>query len=301
MHKGKTLYKGEKCEVINCVSCGFAHVNPLPQLKEIENFYEKKFYQNIKTSYFADYERDHDWWKMNYTQLLNKMTELYKVSPKRKNQQRTLLDIGSGPGLFLNVATKFGIDALGIEPSAEAYKYSKKTYRAQVLNTTIEELKSHNKKFDFIHSSLVLEHILDPLEFIEKSKDMLVNNGLFCIIVPNDFNPVQDINIKLGRHQWWVSPFEHLNYFNRKSLKKLFEKAGLEVVYENVTFPIDLFLLMDQNYLADSSVGKACHAMRKNFEFNLDKTGSLKFKDKLYKAFSKLSVGRELIIIARKK
>ncbi len=301
MHKGKALYKSEKCEVINCTSCGFAHVNPLPGQKEIEEFYEKKFYQNVKTSYFTDYERDHDWWKLNYTELINTMKELHKVSPRQKDKKRTLLDIGSGPGLFLNVANKLGIDAIGIEPSKEAFKYSVKTYKCNVLNTTIEDVKGYNKKFDFIHSALVLEHILDPLAFIEKSKAMLADNGLFCIIVPNDFNPVQDINIKLGKHHWWVSPFEHLNYFNRKSLKKLFEKAGLEVVYENVTFPIDLFLLMNQNYLAEPAVGKACHTMRKDFEFNIEKAKSEKFKKDLYKAFSKLGVGRELIIIARKK
>ncbi len=301
MHKGKTLYKSEKCEVINCTSCGFAHVNPLPKQTDLEDFYEKKFYQNVKTSYFDDYERDHDWWKLNYTELLNTMEELHKASPKQKNKKRMLLDIGSGPGLFLNTADKLGIDAMGIEPSLQAYKYSKKKYKCNVVNSTIEGLKGYNKKFDFIHSSLVLEHILDPLAFVEKSKAMLAPNGLFCIIVPNDFNPVQTIIHSLGKPQWWVSPFEHLNYFNRKSLRRLFEKAGMEVVYENVTFPIDLFLLMNQDYLTDPVVGKACHLMRKDFEFNIEKSKSEKFKKDLYKAFSKLGIGRELIIIARKK
>lgn len=71
-------------------------------------------------------------------------------------------------------------------------------------------------------------------------------------------------------------------------------------MYESVTFPIDLFLLMDQNYLDDPEVGKKCHAMRKNFEFNMHKTNSDGFKEKLYKAFSKLGIGRELIIMGKK-
>lgn len=300
MHKGKVLNKGKNYTVINCTNCGYAHINPLPGQKEIEEYYEKKFYQNSKTSYFDDYERDHDWWELNYKELINKMEELHGASPKTKKRKKMLLDIGSGPGLFLNVASKLGIEALGIEPSEKAFKYSKNKYKCDVLNTTLEEVKGHRKKFDFIHSSLVLEHVLDPYVFIEKSMAMMADNGLFCIIVPNDFNTIQEINLKLGRQQWWVSPFEHLNYFNPKSLRKLFEKAGLKVVYENVTFPIDLFLLMDQNYLVDSDIGKACHSMRKNFEFNIEKSQSLKFKENLYKAFSKLGVGRELVIIGKK-
>ena len=297
MHQGKIVYQEGKIQVMDCKSCGFAHVNPLPGQTELDDFYEKRFYKDVKTSYFSDYERDHDWWVINYEDILRNFQKL----SSSKNSEKRLLDIGSGPGLFLNVAARNGLDAMGIEPSEDAYEYSKKKYNCNVLNTTLEELDSSWKKFDFIHSSLVLEHILDPSGFIKKSGSMLKKNGLLCVIVPNDFTVIQNINVTLGKRMWWVSPFEHLNYFNQKSLRKLFERSGFNVVYENVTFPIDLFLLMDQNYLDDPEVGKNCHSMRKNFEFNLQKSGNGEFREKLYKAFSKLGVGRELIIIGRKK
>ena len=297
MHKGKILATSGGKDVINCTICGYTHVNPLPTQKELDEFYFKAFYQDVKTSYFEDYERDHDWWSLNYNWLLD---DLLKLSSKKKTDKTRLLDIGSGPGLFLRCAKDKGINALGIEPSKEAFNYSRKKHKVDVLNVTLEKMDQSIEKFDIVHSSLVMEHILEPLKYIKKSKSMLKKDGLLCIIVPNDFNPIQDINVKLGTKLWWVSPFEHLNYFNGKSLRKLVEKAGLKVVHESVTFPIDLFLLMDRNYLDNPALGKECHSMRKSFEFNLEKTKSDKFRQDLYKTFSKLGVGRELVIIARK-
>jgi 2-polyprenyl-3-methyl-5-hydroxy-6-metoxy-1,4-benzoquinol methylase len=298
MHKGNVVFESTQAKVIDCKSCGFAHVNPLPSQAELNEFYEKRFYQNVKTSYFTDYERDRDWWAINYEWVIDDLLKLYKGKKGKSNLR--LLDIGSGPGLFLEVAKRRGIEAKGIEPSKEAYEYSTKKYKCDVVNVTLEELDKSVGKFDIIHSSLVLEHILNPLNFIKKSKALLNASGLLCVVVPNDFNPIQGVMKQLGTPEWWVSPFEHLSYFNRKSIKKLFEKAGLEVVHQSVTFPIDLFLPMGQDYLKNPEVGKACHAMRKNFEFNIHKTKQVKLKDDLYKAFAKLDIGRELIIIGRK-
>jgi 2-polyprenyl-3-methyl-5-hydroxy-6-metoxy-1,4-benzoquinol methylase len=297
MHTGKIIYAKEKTTVIDCKSCSFAHVNPLPAQSELDEFYSKRFYQDVKTSYFSDYERDQDWWTINYEWLIN---ELLRYTGRKDISNLKLLDIGSGPGLFLEIARKKGLNAMGIEPSKEAFNYSTKKYKCKVVNTTLEELDKSEGKFDIIHSSLVLEHILNPLAFIKKAKSMLNIHGLLCVVVPNDFNPIQAVVKGLGKPEWWVSPFEHLNYFNRRSIKRLFEKAGMQVVDQSVTFPIDLFLAMGQDYLSNPDVGKACHAMRKNFEFNIHKTGNVKLKDNLYKAFSKLDIGRELVIIGKK-
>jgi 2-polyprenyl-3-methyl-5-hydroxy-6-metoxy-1,4-benzoquinol methylase len=296
-HIGKTLAVSGEKKVIECKTCGYAHVQPLPTQSELDAFYLNNFYQDVKTSYFDDYERDHDWWVLNYNWLLDDMATL---SGNKSLKGLKLLDIGSGPGLFLKAASDKGLDVLGVEPSKEAYEYSRKKHNVNVKNVTVEELDPKTGEFDIIHSSLVLEHILDPLKFISKSAKLLKKGGLLCIVVPNDFSPIQNINVKLGKKQWWVSPFEHLNYFNRKSLCGLFKKAGMEVVHDSVTFPIDLFLLMDRNYIDNPALGKECHFMRKSFEFNLKQTGSDEFRKKLYSTFAKMGVGRELVFIARK-
>jgi 2-polyprenyl-3-methyl-5-hydroxy-6-metoxy-1,4-benzoquinol methylase len=190
MHKGKILATSGGKDVINCTICGYTHVNPLPTQKELDEFYFKAFYQDVKTSYFEDYERDHDWWSLNYNWLLD---DLLKLSSKKKTDKTRLLDIGSGPGLFLRCAKDKGINALGIEPSKEAFNYSRKKHKVDVLNVTLEKMDQSIEKFDIVHSSLVMEHILEPLKYIKKSKSMLKKDGVLAcqkVILPIEVDPV---------------------------------------------------------------------------------------------------------------
>lgn len=296
MNKNKILSDLGQKYILQNSKYGYGYVYPSPTQDELKYYYNNKFYQESKKTYFEDYERDNDWWVLNYNWHID---ELLLNCSKEVNNLR-LLDVGSGPGLFLKTATDRGIESLGLEPSLKAYEYSTTKYGLKVKNEMLEDFQPLNGKFDIIHSSLVLEHVLDPLGFISKCKDLLFDGGIISIVVPNDYNIIQNINVKLGAKEHWISPMEHLNYFNKESLRKVLIDLGFEVTFESVTFPIDLFLLMGQNYLVQSELGKKCHEMRKIFEFNLFKTDANVFRKELYQSFSNLGIGRELIVIAKK-
>ena len=91
----------------------------------------------------------------------------------------------------------------------------------------------------------------------------------------------------------------NINYFNPDSLTKLVERCGFDVVEVETTFPIDLFLLMEDNYVADPSLGRRCHAKRKALELNLAKAGRSELKQSLYRAFAEIGLGREVVLYAR--
>ena len=106
---------------------------------------------------------------------------------------------------------------------------------------------------------------------------------------------MQEAIVDKGHKQWWVSPYEHLNYFNRDSLKLLFESNGFEVAKETVTFPIDLFVLMGLDYLESPEKGKDAHQMRKSLEFLLNETGNLSLMEDLYESFNAIGVGSRIV------
>jgi predicted SAM-dependent methyltransferase len=149
--------------------------------------------------------------------------------------------------------------------------------------------------------SLVLEHISDPIEFLKLMHQQLNVGGLVSIIVPNDFNPFQLIlRDHLGFDPWWVAPPHHINYFNFKSLAALLEKCGFEVLHQESTFPIDLFLLMGDNYIGNDEVGRVCHTKRMNFEKAMLRAGSGDILTKIYSAIADLNLGREVVIYGKK-
>ena len=155
--------------------------------------------------------------------------------------------------------------------------------------------------FDVINMGEVLEHIPNPIELLKLVHCQLNADGLVCIIVPNDFNPFQmALRDHLGFNPWWVVPPHHINYFDLESLTKLVESAGFEVVHKESTFPIDMFLLMGDNYIGNDALGRECHSRRMNLEKNLAAAGHNSTRESLYKAFADVGLGREIVIVGRK-
>jgi 2-polyprenyl-3-methyl-5-hydroxy-6-metoxy-1,4-benzoquinol methylase len=239
---------------------------------------------------------DKEWWDAVYAARYDKLEEY--LPP----QQRKLLDVGSGPGLFLKLGEQRGWQVMGIEPSEKAADYSKNTLNLDIrecfLNT---ETSKTLGKFDVINMGEVLEHLPDPKVMLKIAFDMLEDGGVLTLIVPNDFNPFQQIlRENCGFEPWWVAPPHHLNYFNISSLSDLVQSVGFRVAHTETTFPIDMFLLMGKNYVGNDQVGREVHQYRKNFELKFDKKETKKLLKEINISFSKLNLGREILLYAIK-
>jgi len=92
---------------------------------------------------------------------------------------------------------------------------------------------------------------------------------------------------------------EHINYFRPSSLKLLVESVGFEVLRVEMSFPMELFLLMGTDYTKDKAQGRACHLMRKNLDFNIGEVG-LHIPEAFKALMGSLNWGREVTVYARK-
>jgi hypothetical protein len=72
--------------------------------------------------------------------------------------------------------------------------------------------------------------------------------------------------------------------------------VGFDVATTSTTFPIDMFLLMGDNYTVDGQLGRQCHAKRKQFEINLKRAGLNKMRNMLYERLIKVGIGREIVM-----
>lgn len=296
VHQGPVLAQVDQFSVVDCAHCKYRHVLPLPSDDDLATVYSHEYYSQEKPLYIEHYLQDKEWWDEVYSERLG-LLEQYLPA-----ERRSLLDVGSGPGLFLAKGRERGWKVQGVEPSSQAAQYSREalglTIHQMFLTAQTAETLGH---FDAINLGEVLEHLPDPAAMLRLVRTRLSEQGLLCVIVPNDFNPFQNIlREHAGFKPWWVAPPHHLNYFNRESLAKLVQAAGFEVLHQESTFPIDVFLMMGQNYIGDSTVGRQAHGQRKQFERLLFKAGAGQLKRDLYQAFSRLGLGRELVLIARK-
>jgi len=141
---------------------------------------------------------------------------------------RHLLDVGCASGVFLEKALASGWQVAGIEPSEVLYKEAMERIGAggTVFPLTFEEADFGGRKFDAITLWDVLEHVTGPMNILRHCCELLKPGGCLLLNVPD----LDSFEARFLGRRWPLLLPEHLNYFNRPSLKLGAEKAGLELV-----------------------------------------------------------------------
>jgi len=294
-HAGACLWEGDSTSIIQCQRCGFAHIIPLPDEDELARFYGEAFYQREKSNYFNQSKADTEWLNLIFSDRYQTFEQLLGGRSGR------LLDVGCGPGDCLYTGQERGWQVIGVEPAPIAVVYARQRGLDVREGSIWREDLAASGKFDVVHMSEVLEHVRDPHAIIARSLELLTPHGLLAVSVPNDFNPLQRVLCEQGGHaSWWVSPRHHLNYFNFDSLKRLFYKHGLEPVVCEASFPMELFLLMGDNYVADPELGPKMHEKRKRLEQMLARAGQNELRREIYRALACLGIGRIALVVGRR-
>lgn len=278
-------------DVVECNTCGFKHILPLPAENSLKTFYEDEFYQEEKKDYFKDTEEDREWWMLTYNHY-------YELLEKHAPGKR-LLEIGSGPGLFLECGNARGWKTLGFEPSSHAAAYATSNGCEVITDFFSAQKARAHGLFDVIALNFVLEHVPNPISFIREAQSLLAPGGVLFVVSPNDFNPLQEILWKqAGMSPWWVVPTHHLNYFSTASIEKLLTGCGMSIAVLEATYPMEFFLLSGRNYVGNPALGRACHTERKTLESSLFHHDKEVLK-KMYQDWAKQGIGREFVVLAQ--
>ena len=98
----------------------------------------------------------------------------------------SVLDIGVGTGGASIFFAYNGKSVTGIGLDLESYGFSSSLFERFEINIhecSLEELNTA-EKYDIIWASHVLEHNLNPGQFLEKCKDLMSTDGWLCVLVP---------------------------------------------------------------------------------------------------------------------
>lgn len=293
-HRGERLAHVKGHDIVQCKSCGFRHAVPLPDPVELEQAYREDYYADEKPTFLEHAGEDQAWAELAQTDRL----EVFERHLGRG--RRRLLDIGSGPGFFLKTARSRGWQVLGIEPSRQAATHARALGVEVVEGFFNAQTAPGLGRFDVVHLNNVLEHVPDPIALLALARDLLTPGGIVCVNVPNDFSTFQlAARASAGAEAWWIAPPHHLNYFDFDSLSGLLERLGFEPIERMTSFPMEVFVMMGENYIGDAALGRACHDKRKRFDLALDAAGLKGVRRAFYRALAAEGVGREAVVIAR--
>ena len=135
---------------------------------------------------------------------------------------KSVFDIGSGYGFWLDYCRELGLQVKGIDIAEETVRYAQKILNLDVENRSLSEF-SFDKRYDIYTLCDVLEHIANPNHELQIIRNAMEKNSLLCIQVPDvlGFRIPYGHNLGLPHHVW---------QFNLKTLKKLLDKNGFTVL-----------------------------------------------------------------------
>lgn len=212
-----------------CNSCGFAFVNPRPNLDFLMNFYSLKGHgqpQNEVTTLTSILEQEKKF--PNSTIDAKRMiTTVRKFLNKSDETNRyKLLDVGCGYGFFSNDALKNGFDVIALELASTERNIASQMTGLEPIEKSFEDFQPLEKVFDVVLMSQILEHAFDINLWMKKAHKILKPNGLIVIALPN-FNSI--FRRIMQANDPFICPPAHLNYFSRKSLSLLLSNHGFKV------------------------------------------------------------------------
>lgn len=278
---------------------GFIEAAPKPTQEELNKFYEKQYYQNTHGNYEKNYpDQELEYFKNNA--LLKSVSAL-----KINNNLRKIIDIGCGEGFTASYFLSIGWEVIANDYSDHGIKkfnsHLLSNFQKCDINSFIDSLNLRDEPA-LINLSHVLEHVVHPIDTLNKINSIMNEGSVICCNVPNDYSGLQELLVKENKTKnTWFNPPEHLSYFNNSNIEDLFEHCGFKVVSMEGDFPIEIFIANSHsNYAMDRSLGKEAHANRillTNYLINKDIDAYIEYS----KAAIKLGLGRNLTIYARKK
>lgn len=278
---------------------GYLRADPLPTPEEVAEFYLKEFYGAIppERNDSALASQDETFNRIRFGMIREKVIgHLGSLAGKR------LLDIGCGYCQALLYFEGLGMQVRGVDPAPEAVRYGiERRLTVRQGGVEDEEALSEGGPFDLVLLLNVLEHLRRPADLLHTLRHRVIGKGgLLVIDVPNEYNDFQvAADEEYGLRQWWFTPPNHINYFSPSTLSALLAACGYEVLGMEASFPMEMFLLMGDNYVGDPDLGRACHHKRIRFEETLVRRGKMDTLRRFYEAMAECGLGRQVIMYAR--
>jgi 2-polyprenyl-3-methyl-5-hydroxy-6-metoxy-1,4-benzoquinol methylase len=139
----------------------------------------------------------------------------------------SLLDIGSGTGMFLKTAKEYGFDVHGLEISNNAVTFGKTTWGLDIKQGDLGDSVLPLNQYDVVTLWHVFEHLHEPLVAAKHLYDITKPGGLLVVAVPN----FASWQARLFREHWFhLDVPRHLFHHTPESIKAIVEAAGFKTV-----------------------------------------------------------------------
>lgn len=210
-----------------CRQCGVAYQDPQPDLAALLT-------QSYSEEYFASCRQR----LPDQTAALGaRLADIERLAWADGTPHGPLraLDVGSGVGAWVLAAKARDWQPVGLEPSPYAVRYCTDTLGLDVKKGTLDDDIAWPYQFDVVNLNHVLEHFQQPLENLQRVRELLRPGGVLAVEVPREGKLASLLLHTLSswriatRHPRPAFTIVHMCIFTPRSLRSLLERTGFSV------------------------------------------------------------------------
>lgn len=210
------------------------------ETREIHIAHDKGYsYCNCRNIFYTDWKNidptiyDEHYFKKYDSPNLKKIgtinTELtLKILQNLKPDIKTFIEIGSPVDITLDHVSSKGIDVTGTDITMRESKH--KFYSMDF------EASDKTDKYDCIWAAHVVEHFKDPGKAILKFKEMMANDGMLYISMPDtyfiDFDNTIDFDWVVQEHHIMWNMHDFIEYMEELGFECIYKRRGIDLYRE---------------------------------------------------------------------
>lgn len=228
-----------------CQACGGIYVSPcLTQAALDTDVYGESPYP------FAEVVTSDSQVRFDSARFSDALDRLEALSPVR-----SVLDIGCGGGLFLDLARSRGWEIFGTDP-LQAYRRLAVARLGDefVAAQTAEALDAGTRRFGAVTLWEVLDHVADPSATLAAARRWLLPGGVILIFVRNS----ESLAVRVLRERCNVFlGYAHLTFWSPRSVERFANRHELRVLETRSLIselgPVNNFLAFEDPYRGDAA------------------------------------------------
>lgn len=205
--------------IASCRSCGLHSAWPMPTDDDLRRAYaDVPHSANVKSDTFLGKQ-----WR-DYRDR-GRMNVLRRVSPG--GNSGTVVDVGTGEGMFMRAARAAGGNWKLIGTDYSDVNVSRlKADGFDARSGTLDGVGIEPGSVDVVWASHVIEHMIDPVAFLQTVWRYLKPGGALVVFIPSQTT----LRARLGTSTWHqVNPPGHLWGFRPETFRPIIERSGFRI------------------------------------------------------------------------
>lgn len=241
---------------VRCSSCGHRYLNPRPTDESLLKCYPEQYGPHhldrrvkllhaengsdqgqVQRVAMDESKRSFQVLRKLWRRWLdNRSTWMPTIEHAKVSSSPMALEIGCADGWFCQQLADAGWDIQGIEPVAAAAERAR-ARGIRVHVGTVQDVFVPSQSMDFVAAWMVLEHLPNPVESVQRIGKWVKPGGTFAFSVPNAASLDRFV---FGRHWSGYDGGRHLQFYTPRSLAELLAKGDFRIeraIHQNTIQP----------------------------------------------------------------